>query len=75
MPTGKVIWFDAVRGYGFIKQDGGEGDILVHLRELERSHLRGLVEGQSVRFDIERSPFNGKPAACNIRAATYPRVE
>jgi cold shock protein len=67
MPSGKVIWFDAVRGYGFIKPDSGESDILVHLHELEKSHLRGLVEGQRISFDVEPSPMNGRPAACNIR--------
>jgi CspA family cold shock protein len=72
MPTGEVIWFDALRGYGFIKPDSGENDILVHLRELEKSHLRGLVEGQRVSFDIEPSPMNGKPEACNIRGPRSP---
>jgi len=28
--TGRVKWFDAVKGYGFIKPASGEGDVLLH---------------------------------------------
>ena len=34
MKTGKILWFDAVKGYGFIAQDDGAEDIFVHFRSI-----------------------------------------
>jgi CspA family cold shock protein len=36
MPTGKVKWFDAAKGYGFIRSDGGEQDVFVHISDVHR---------------------------------------
>jgi CspA family cold shock protein len=69
MPTGKVVWFDTVRGYGFIKPDSGEDEVIVHVRDLEKADLPALFEGQSVSFVIRPSLYNGKPAAYKIRVA------
>jgi CspA family cold shock protein len=41
--------------------------VFVHVSALQRSDLDGLVEGQKVRFDLERAG-NGKPAAANLKA-------
>ena len=49
--TGRVKWFNAERGYGFITRNGGE-DVFVHISALERSGLTGLSEGDRVIFDI-----------------------
>ncbi len=34
MATGKVIRFDAVRGYGFVAPDGGGEDLFLHVNDL-----------------------------------------
>ena len=49
--TGRVKWFNAERGYGFITRNGGE-DVFVHISALERSGLTGLSEGDRVVIDI-----------------------
>ena len=49
--SGRVKWFDAERGYGFIKRQGGS-DVYVHIREVWQSGLDRLEEGQAVTFTI-----------------------
>jgi CspA family cold shock protein len=48
MPTGKVKWFSAQRGYGFIVPDDGGADTFVHISTVERAGLGLLSEGQRV---------------------------
>jgi CspA family cold shock protein len=67
MASGTVKWFNPVRGFGFIQPDDGSRNVFVHLSALRRSDLDGLVEGQKVRFDLERAR-NGKLAAANLKA-------
>ena len=44
--TGVVKFFNADKGYGFIKPDDGGGDIFVHASAVEQAGLRALSEGQ-----------------------------
>lgn len=69
MAVGKVKWFNAAKGFGFIQPDDGSADVFVHISAVERAGIGNLVEGQRVSFDVERSPKNGKLAATNLRAA------
>lgn len=52
MPTGKVKWFDAKKGYGFIERDDGSGDIFVHFSSIGGDGFKTLEEGQKVNFEI-----------------------
>ena len=65
IPTGKVKWFDARKGFGFIQPDGGGSDVFVHISAVERSGLSGLNEGQRVSFDIATE--RGKTNAANLK--------
>jgi cold shock protein len=67
MASGTVKWFNPVRGFGFIRPDDGSRNLFVHASALERSELDGLVEGQKVRFDVQRAR-NGKLAVANLKA-------
>jgi len=42
---GRVKWFDATRGFGFVVSDALEGDILVHFSVLREHGRRSLPEG------------------------------
>ena len=53
MPQGKVKWFSAKKGYGFITEDEKDRDIFLHVSELENSNLRVLKEDQALKFDIK----------------------
>lgn len=49
---GKVKWYDATKGFGFIQQDN-DSDIFVHRTGLTDSYS-GLDEGQTVEFDTKQ---------------------
>ena len=53
MPTGTVKWFNATKGFGFIRPDDGGNDVFVHVTAVEQAGLRSLVEGQRVNFEAE----------------------
>ena len=61
MATGKVKWFNAEKGYGFITTDDGN-DVFVHYSAIQGEGFKTLDEGQSVTFDIVEGP-RGKQAA------------
>ena len=52
---GKVKWFNASKGYGFIEQDDGT-DVFVHYTAIQAEGFRTLEEGQQVEFSIEEGP-------------------
>ncbi len=49
--TGKVKWFNAEKGYGFIQREGGK-DLFVHFSAIKCEGFRTLEEGWTVEFDI-----------------------
>ena len=53
--TGTVKVYKADKGFGFVRQDGGEKDGFVHATTLARVGLSRLVEGQRVRMRIGQS--------------------
>ncbi len=52
MTTGKVKWFKADKGYGFITAEGNDKDIFVHYSAINIDGFKTLEEGQTVEFDI-----------------------
>tara|TARA_Y100000590_G_scaffold332655_1_gene378210 strand:- start:615 stop:842 length:228 start_codon:yes stop_codon:yes gene_type:complete len=65
MSTGKVKWYNARKGFGFIEQESGDKDIFVHASAVKSAGLRRLQEGEKVSFDVEDSPKG--PNAINIK--------
>lgn len=49
---GTVKWYNATKGFGFITPESGGKDIFVHASALERSHLSGLDEGQTINVKV-----------------------
>ncbi|GAA4873793.1 cold shock protein CspC [Paenibacillus vulneris] len=60
---GKVKWFNAEKGYGFIEREDG-GDVFVHFSAIQSEGFKTLEEGQAVEFDIVEGARG--PQAANV---------
>lgn len=62
MKTGKVKFFNAGKGFGFIAPDDGSKDVFVHANDIGGAQLN---EGDTVEFEV----VDGKkgPQASNVR--------
>ncbi|GGA43608.1 cold-shock protein [Paenibacillus sp. HJL G12] len=60
---GKVKWFNAEKGYGFIETSEG-GDVFVHFSAIQSEGFKTLEEGQDVEFDIVEGARG--PQAANV---------
>ena len=65
MSSGKIKWFNAKKGYGFVTDDETNKDIFLHVSSLEESKLRVLKEEQKIKFDIKEE--KNKLQAINIK--------
>lgn len=61
---GRVKWFSAEKGYGFIEREDG-GDVFVHFSAIEGKGFKTLEEGQEVEFDIVEGARG--PQAANVK--------
>jgi CspA family cold shock protein len=52
---GVVKWFNATKGYGFIRRETGE-DVFVHFSAIQADGYRTLSEGQAVEFEVRTGP-------------------
>ncbi|PKG25667.1 cold-shock protein [Niallia nealsonii] len=66
MATGKVKWFNAEKGFGFIESSEGQ-DVFVHFSAIQTEGFKTLDEGQEVNFDIEEGQRG--PQAANVTKA------
>ncbi|QWH19791.1 cold-shock protein (plasmid) [Bacillus mycoides] len=66
MEQGKVKWFNADKGFGFIEREGGE-DVFVHFSAIQIDGFKSLDEGQHVTFEVEQGQRG--PQATNVQKA------
>jgi CspA family cold shock protein len=62
--TGKVKWFNAAKGYGFITGDDGK-EVFVHFSAILVDGFKTLDEGQPVEYDVNDGPKG--PQAANVK--------
>lgn len=60
MKQGSVKWFNAEKGYGFISNDDGSGDVFVHFSAIHTDGFKTLKETQRVEFETEQDPKDAK---------------
>lgn len=61
--VGKVKWFNAEKGFGFIEREDGD-DVFVHFTAIQGNGFKSLEEGQQVEFEIVQG--NRGPQAANV---------
>jgi cold shock protein len=64
MVQGKVKWFNAEKGFGFIEVEG-QDDVFVHFSAIQGEGFKTLEEGQEVTFEIVEG--NRGPQAANVQ--------
>lgn len=65
MASGKVKWFNATKGYGFITPDDGGKDVFVHVTAVQKAGLSDLKDGQKISYDMTEE--RGKSTASNLK--------
>jgi CspA family cold shock protein len=60
---GKVKWFNAGKGFGFIETEEGK-DVFVHFSSIQTEGFKTLDEGQSVEFEVVQGVRG--PQAANV---------
>jgi CspA family cold shock protein len=60
---GRVKWFNATKGYGFISRDDGD-DVFVHFSAIQGTGFRTLEEGEEVEFEVGQGEKG--PNAVNV---------
>src|SRR6188472_3767175 len=70
VPSGKIKWYDADKGFGFIAQDGGGDDVHVRSSALPTG-LATLKPGQKVEYGVADGR-RGPQALQELRRGRYP---
>ena len=52
MELGKVKWFNAEKGFGFINRGDDNVDIFVHYTQINQNGYKTLEEGEIVEFEL-----------------------
>ena len=71
--TGRVKWFDPVKGFGFLVPDDGGADVLLHGNVLRNFGRSSVAEGAQIVFDVLKTPRGLQATA--IRAIEGPPGE
>jgi len=54
--VGRVKWFNAVKGYGFITPDEMPGDVFIHHSALRQAGHEAVEQGATIAFEAVRGP-------------------
>ena len=74
--TGRVKWFDATRGFGFIVSDDIDGDILLHFSVLREHGRRSIPEGaliECIPVKLDRGLQAKKVLSIDLSSALPPQ--
>ena len=64
--SGTIKFFNAEKGWGFIRPADGGKDIFVHITAVEQAGLAALNEGQKLTFEVEPDKKGKGPKAVNL---------
>ena len=52
---GKVRWFSAEKGMGFVEAEDGGKDVFIHISVVKKARLADLSEGQRVSMRVTQT--------------------
>jgi len=64
MEKGRVKWFNAEKGFGFIEREDGK-DVFVHFSAIAMEGFKTLEEGAEVEFEVVEGAKG--PQAANVQ--------
>jgi|TARA_R110000822_G_scaffold249483_1_gene376916 CspA family cold shock protein len=64
MAQGKVKWFDAKKGFGFIEPDDGSKDAFLHISALQAANISTIDEGDLLTYELTEQ--RGKMSASDV---------
>eukprot|EP00442_Polarella_glacialis_P058109 CAMPEP_0115095034 /NCGR_PEP_ID=MMETSP0227-20121206/28744_1 /TAXON_ID=89957 /ORGANISM="Polarella glacialis, Strain CCMP 1383" /LENGTH=124 /DNA_ID=CAMNT_0002488213 /DNA_START=82 /DNA_END=456 /DNA_ORIENTATION=+ len=64
--SGTLKKFMEGKGFGFIENADGSGDVFVHFSQLTSGGSEDMVEGSEMTFDIAQDERSGKTKASNV---------
>lgn len=56
MPSGRVKWFNDLKGFGFIEPDAGGPDVFAHFSAIDMDGFKTLKEGAHVDYEVSEGP-------------------
>jgi len=62
---GKVKFFNAQKGFGFVVRDDGGEDVFLHVSALERAGVTDVAENQEIEFSLTER--NGRISATDVQ--------
>ena len=63
--NGTVLWFNEVKGFGFIKREDKEKDVFVHFSAVQNSGLNYLKKDEQLTFEVDDGDKG--PSAVNLQ--------
>lgn len=67
MPSATVKFYSESKGYGFLLPDDGGADVFLHITEVKRAKIGGLIEGAKVSYDLADGKPGKGPKAINLK--------
>ena len=68
MSTGKLKWYNAAKGFGFIVPDEGGNDVFVHVSAFKEANITKIDQGQAIEYTV--AEHKGKPVATQLKVLT-----
>ena len=65
MLKGKVVWFNNIKGFGFLSRDDGGPEVFCHYSAIDGDGYKKLDNGQQVSYEVVQGQKG--PQAANVR--------